>query len=106
MLQYSLLDRRAEESVLPFLLEKGIGVLARGALAKGLLVDKPAAPYLNYGPADVARAAGAILSLSETNRNSAHTALQFVLKNPAITSPVTGLGTIEKLADTGAAGCT
>src|SRR5258708_38631374 len=96
MLQYSLLDRRAEESVLPFLLEKGIGVLARGALAKGLLVDKPAAPYLNYGPADVARAALAILALSETNRNSAHTALQFVLKNPPITTAVTSLRTMKQ----------
>lgn len=99
MLQYSLLDRRAEERVLPLLQERGMGVLARGALAKGLLVDKPAAPYLNYGAEDVARAADTIFSLSGTNRNSAHTALQFVLKNPAITSAVTGLRTIEQLED-------
>jgi aryl-alcohol dehydrogenase-like predicted oxidoreductase len=104
MVQYSLLDRRAEESVLPLLREKGIGVLARGPVAKGLLVDKPAAAYLNYGAAAVSRAAGAVLSLSGTNRSPARTALQFVLGNPAITSAVTGLRTIRQLED--AAGAT
>jgi aryl-alcohol dehydrogenase-like predicted oxidoreductase len=99
MMQYSLLDRRAEESVLPLLREKGIGVLARGPVARGLLVDKPAAAYLNYGEEAVSRAAGAILSLSGTNRSPACTALQFVLGNPAITSAVTGLRTIGQLED-------
>ncbi|HEY4205414.1 MAG TPA: aldo/keto reductase [Puia sp.] len=99
MLQYSLLDRRAEESVLPLLREKGIGVLARGPVAKGLLAGKPAEPYLNYGAGEVSRMAGAVFSLSGTNRNSARTALQFVLENPAITSAVTGIRTIGQLED-------
>jgi aryl-alcohol dehydrogenase-like predicted oxidoreductase len=99
MLQYSLLDRRAEESVLPLLQQKGIGVLARGPLAKGLLVDKPVSPYLNYGEKEVARAAGALLSLSGKNRSPACIALQFILENPAITSAVTGIRTIEQLED-------
>ena len=99
LLQYSLLDRRAEENILPWLQEKGIGVLVRGALAKGLLVDKPATSYLNYGEEEVSRAAGVVLSLSGTKRKSAHTALQFVLKNPAVTSIVTGLRTIGQLEE-------
>lgn len=99
MLQYSLLDRRAEESMLPLLAGKGVGVLARGPVAKGLLVDKPAAAYLNYGEDAVSRAAAAIRSLSGTNRSPACTALQFVLGNPAITSAVTGLRTIGQLED-------
>jgi aryl-alcohol dehydrogenase-like predicted oxidoreductase len=99
MLQYSLLDRRAEESVLPLLREKGIGVLARGPVAKGLLVDKPAAGYLNYGEEAVSRLAGAVHSLSGTSRSAACTALQFVLGNPAVTSAVTGLRTIGQLED-------
>ncbi|MFI5195282.1 MAG: aldo/keto reductase, partial [Chitinophagales bacterium] len=48
MMQYSLLDRRPEESMLDLLHKKQIGVLARGSVASGLLVSKPAAPYLNY----------------------------------------------------------
>jgi aryl-alcohol dehydrogenase-like predicted oxidoreductase len=40
MLQYSLLDRRPEESVLPLLQSKGISVMARGALAQGMLAGK------------------------------------------------------------------
>jgi len=101
MLQYSLLDRRGEESVLPLLAEKGISVLARGALAKGLLINKPAAPYLDYGAEEVARAANAIHSLSGKNREPAQTALQFVLRNPAVTTAVTGLRTIEQLENLG-----
>ena len=104
MLQYSLLDRRAEETVLPLLRERGIGVLARGPVAKGLLAGKPAESYLNYGETEVSRAAGGIFSLSGTNRSSARTALQFVLENPAVTSAVIGLRTIGQLED--AAGAT
>jgi aryl-alcohol dehydrogenase-like predicted oxidoreductase len=103
MLQYSLLDRRAEESVLPLLRDEGIGVLARGPLARGLLVNKSAAPYLNYGETEVARTAGALLSLSGTKRHPAATALQFVLENPAVTSAVTGLRTMEQLENAVAA---
>jgi aryl-alcohol dehydrogenase-like predicted oxidoreductase len=99
MLQYNLLDRRAEETVLPWLQANGTGVLVRGALAKGLLVDKPVTPYLNYGEEEVSRAADIILSLSGTKRKKAHTALQFVLKNPAVTSVVAGLRTIEQLEE-------
>ena len=40
MMQYSLLDRRPEEEMLSLLKENQIGVLARGTVAKGLLVSK------------------------------------------------------------------
>ena len=48
MMQYSLLDRRPEESCLQLLQGHNIGVLVRGSVAGGLLVNKPAKPYLNY----------------------------------------------------------
>ncbi|HTI07365.1 MAG TPA: aldo/keto reductase [Puia sp.] len=99
MLQYSLLDRRAEETLLPLLQAEGIGVLARGPLAKGLLVNKSATSYLNYGEEEVARVAGALHSLSGTKRSPGGTALQFVLENPAVTSAVTGLRTRVQLED-------
>jgi len=45
MMQYSLLDRRSEETALNLLGENNIGVLARGSLAQGLLAGKPAKDY-------------------------------------------------------------
>ena len=97
MMQYSLLDRRPEEEMLQLLLQNKIAVLSRGALAKGLLVDKPADAFLNYSPDQVRQAAGAVNKLSGAQRSSAHTALQYVLHHPAITSAVVGIRTIEQL---------
>ncbi len=99
MMQYSLLDRRPEESCLPLLQQHHIGVLARGTLAKGLLVNKPAAPYLHYDENAVQKAAAAIQSLSSPQRSTAQTALQFVLQNSAVQSAVTGISNAQQLED-------
>src|SRR5690606_31846925 len=48
MMQYSLLDRRPEESCLPLLAEKRITVLARGTVAGGLLINKAPKEYLEH----------------------------------------------------------
>jgi len=98
MSQYSLLDRRPEESVFPLLKEKNIGVLVRGALAQGILVNKPARDYLNLSANMVHRAATAIKEISE-GRSSTQTALQFVLKNPAVTAAVVGVRTLDQITD-------
>jgi aryl-alcohol dehydrogenase-like predicted oxidoreductase len=103
MMQYSLLDRRPEEAVLPLLLEKNIGVLARGSVAGGLLADKPAAAYLQYEEKQVATAAAAIRQLSTNGRSNAQTAIQFVLHHPAITAAIVGIRTMEQLQDAVAA---
>jgi len=55
MMQYSLLDRRPEESVLPLLAANNIAVMVRGAVAKGLLVDKPVKEYLEYSVEEVGK---------------------------------------------------
>lgn len=99
MMQYSLLDRRPEETCLDLLADTGIAVLARGALAQGLLVDKPAAPYLDRTEEEVKAAADAVSSLSGPARSKAQTALQYVLANPAISSAVAGIRTMEQLED-------
>lgn len=99
MTQYSLLDRRPEESILQLLHENNIGVLVRGSVASGLLVDKAAKPYLNFNESQVAAAAKAIQSVSSMDRNSAQTAIQYVLKNPAITAAVVGIRTMEQLKE-------
>lgn len=99
MMQYSLLDRRPEEECLQLLQEHNIGVLARGSVAKGLLVSKPAAPYLNYSAEQVQKAAAAVKALSTAPRGAAQTALRFVLQHPAISSAVVGIRTAEQLDD-------
>jgi aryl-alcohol dehydrogenase-like predicted oxidoreductase len=99
MMQYSLLDRRPEETCLPLLKKHNIGVLARGSVASGLLANKPPVKYLNHTAEEVLRAAAAINSLSGPGRTAAQTAIQFVLAHSAITSAVVGIRTIEQLKD-------
>lgn len=99
MMQYSLLDRRPEETCFSLLQQNNIGVLARGSVAQGLFINKPAKAYLNYNEEEVRQAAKAVASLSSNQRSAAQTALQFVLQNPAVTSAVAGIRTLEQLED-------
>lgn len=99
MMQYSLLDRRPEETCLPLLQQHGISVVTRGSVAQGLLIDKPAKEYLNYSADQVGKSAQAIQDLSGAKRSAGQTALQFVLQHPAITSAVVGIRTIDQLED-------
>ena len=99
MIQYSLLDRRPEEEMLSYLYENEVGVLARGSVAKGLLLSKPAEPYLNYSAAQVALAAQAVRSVSDKLFKPSKTAIQFVLHHPAISSAMVGIRTLEQLQD-------
>lgn len=98
MMQYSLLDRRPEESCLKLLINNNIGVIARGTLAKGLLIDKPATDYLNYSAKEVEITANSVKSLSQNNRSAVNVALGYVLKHSAINSSVVGIRTSEQLA--------
>jgi aryl-alcohol dehydrogenase-like predicted oxidoreductase len=97
MMQYSLLDRRPEEEMLPFLYENKVGVLARGVLAKGLLVSKPAEPFLNYSTEQVAEAARRISEISLNDRSSTATSIHFALNHPSISSVVIGIRTKDQL---------
>lgn len=99
MMQYSLLDRRPEETCLPLLYENNIGVLARGSVGGGLLVNKPGKNYLNYSEQQVQNAAAAVAQVSGAERSAAQTSIQFVLDNPAITSAVVGIRTADQLEE-------
>jgi aryl-alcohol dehydrogenase-like predicted oxidoreductase len=103
MMQYSLLDRRPEETCLQLLQDNKIGVLARGAVAQGLLINKPPKTYLNYSPQEVEQAAAAVHKVSNDKRNAAQTALRYVLQHPAITTAVAGIRTKEQLDEAVAA---
>jgi aryl-alcohol dehydrogenase-like predicted oxidoreductase len=97
MMQYSLLDRRPEETCFELLEKNNIGVLARGSVAKGLLLDKPAEVYLNYSAAETSKAATAVDLLSNEKRNPAQTALRFVLNQKSIAAAVVGIRTLKQL---------
>jgi len=99
MMQYSLLDRRPEEACLSLLKQNNIGVLARGPVAKGLLVNKPAAPYLNYSGDEVSQAAKEVHALTTDLRGATQVALRFVLQQPAVTSAIVGIRTKEQLEE-------
>lgn len=99
MMQYSLLDRRPEESILPLLNEKQVGMLVRGGIAKGLLAGKPAEPYFSYKEEEITAAANAIASLSGAERSAAQTALRFVLDHPAVSAAVVGIRTLPQLEE-------
>ena len=104
MTQYSLLDRRPEEETLSLLQKNEIGVLARGTVASGLLADKPAKEYLNFTKEEVT----AILKEFNANipegKTPSVTATRYAIDNPAISTAVVGIRTMQQLKDALAAG--
>jgi aryl-alcohol dehydrogenase-like predicted oxidoreductase len=99
MTQYSLLDRRPEEETLEALHKNNIGVLVRGSVAQGLLINKPAKTYLDYSLDDVAKMNAVVHKISGKNRSATQTVIKYVLQHEAVTSSVVGMRTIEQVAD-------
>jgi aryl-alcohol dehydrogenase-like predicted oxidoreductase len=99
MMQYSLLDRRPEESVLSLLQESNISILARGVLTKGLLINKAPEPYLNYSKEEIQKIAKQVVSLSNEKRNPSQILLNFALSNPTVTTAVIGIRNTSQLLD-------
>ena len=97
MLQYSILDRRAEEKVLPQLNKNRIGALARGVLAKGITLKNSSSDYLNYDHKyiDILKDKLNVFSIEE--RTHIQTLLRWVLYNDKLTSAVVGIRTEEQL---------
>ncbi|WMJ74621.1 aldo/keto reductase [Cytophagaceae bacterium ABcell3] len=106
MMQYSLLDRRPEEACLELLKNNNISVLARGALAKGLLAGKPEQPYLGYSETEVKKVAEKIKNIASHDCHPSGVALRFALHHPAVATAVVGIRTSEQLIEAvGAANC-
>ena len=106
MLQYSLLDRRPEETVLDLLEANNIGVIARGPLAKGLLSDRNDAKladlrqgYLAHDSASIDLVRDTLKACSTQERHAVQTALRFVLEHPAITTTIPGASQLTQLQD-------
>lgn len=97
MCQYSLLDRRPEEFILPALSQSPVKLLARGVLAKGLLVDKPAKSYLNYSEKEVLQLNSWLNSLEVPKEAIA---LGSVLGDASVASAVIGASQADQLQAT------
>ena len=99
MLQYSLLDRRPEENVLNLLKENNVGVMVRGALAKGLLAGKEPKDYLQHDRESVEMLQESMKLLTREKIPLSHIALNYVLDHQAITTAVVGIRTMDQLQD-------
>ena len=97
MMQYGLLDRRPEESCISLLSRHNIGILARGVLGKGLLVNKEPESFLNYSEDEVGKVARALKMISSVSRPGDRVAVSWCLRNPAIRSAVVGIRTVGQL---------
>lgn len=99
MLQYSLLDRKQEAQVLDMIRQKGLGVIVRGALAKGLLGNKPATDYQEHNSQKVAAIQKGLNAMASPQRSAAQIALQFCLGHPAITTIACGMSRSSQLIE-------
>lgn len=99
MTQYSLLDRRPEEATLNLLKENNIGVVTRGTVALGLLIDKKAKPYLNWSEEEVHHAKEIVQKITTDKRGASQIAIRYVLQHPAVTSAIIGMHTLQQLEE-------
>jgi aryl-alcohol dehydrogenase-like predicted oxidoreductase len=106
MMQYSLLDRRPEETALPFLSEHGISVVCRGSLAKGLLTEKiwtefsdsiHSKGYLDYSPAEIQELLKELKEKVVVDRTLTEIGLKYCLANPAVAAIVVGASSPEQV---------
>lgn len=99
MLQYNLLDRRAEEEVLGMLEEQGVGVLVRGVLAKGVLAQKNRSVNLDNNKEPIDILIDKMKSFSIEKNTISQLAIQWVLSYSSVTSALVGVRTLDQLKD-------
>jgi len=104
MMQFSILDRRPEEEALPLLDEKGISVVTRGTVAKGMLSDKmlekaSAKGYLDYTYEELQELLPSLKENLASTRSLAEVAIQYNLAHPAVASVVAGASTVEQIKE-------
>ncbi|BAC13808.1 oxidoreductase [Oceanobacillus iheyensis HTE831] len=106
MTQYSLLDRRPEEEILPLSLENNISVVCRGPLAKGLVSNqmkdiiekKGENGYLNYSYEELVKL-NERLNEIRSDYSIQELAMHYVGDHPAVTSTVFGASSLNQLEE-------
>ncbi|OZB95510.1 aldo/keto reductase [Paenibacillus sp. XY044] len=108
MSQYSILDRRPEEEVLPLLAEHNISVIARGPVASGVLTGQGGAKvekgYLDYSPDELIQIREQLQHLVKNDRSMGQTAIRYALANPVVATAIAGASSLEQLIHNTAAG--
>ncbi len=110
-LEYSILNRKAERQILPYLQEHGIGAVIRGPLQKGLLTGK-FTPETSFPEDDVRHGwpgqewyrrdldrVGRLRALTGEGQTMGQIALRFVLSHPAVTSAIPGGKTPQQVEE-------
>jgi aryl-alcohol dehydrogenase-like predicted oxidoreductase len=101
MSQYSLLDRRPEETTLPILAESRIGLIARGPLAGGILTENGSAKaergYLDYTSEELADVRAKLESLTEDGRDLEQIAIRYVRSSPSVSIVLAGASSAKQL---------
>ncbi|WP_027093087.1 aldo/keto reductase [Cohnella thermotolerans] len=96
---YSMVDRRAEETVLPLLQEKGISVIARGPLASGALAAnrQPVQGVPDYELAELIALREQLQQLVTAERSLTQLAIRYSLSHPAVAVAIPGASSREQL---------
>lgn len=99
MNQYSILDRRAEEEVLPLLQERGISVIVRGPVASGALAKNKdvAKGYLDHSVEEIVAVREKLASLVNSSRSMSQLAIRYSLSHPAVATVIPGASSREQL---------
>ena len=117
--RFNMIQSEPQERLLPYCLERGIGVIPHSPLAKGFLTGKYRAGHQfpeddernnhPYFPAHVLKKTFAAVELlrdwsSDHGRSLAELAIAWTLANPAVTSSIVGAKTPEQARANAAAG--
>ncbi|SFE78980.1 Predicted oxidoreductase [Paenibacillus catalpae] len=99
MNQYSIVDRRAEETVLPLLEEKGISMIVRGPVASGALAAnrQPSKAVPDYELEELLQLRGQLEQLTSEGRSLSQLAIRYSLSHPAVAVAIPGASSREQL---------
>lgn len=99
MNQYSIVDRRAEETVLSLLQERGISVIARGPVASGALAAgrEPVKGVTDYELDELVALRQSLEPLTSPARSLTQLAIRYSLGHPAVAAVVPGASSREQL---------
>ncbi|WP_284241089.1 aldo/keto reductase [Paenibacillus glycanilyticus] len=99
MNQYSIVDRRAEETVLPLLADKGISMIARGPVASGALAAnrQPSKGVLDYELEELLALRGQLEQLTHEGRSLSQLAIRYSLAHPSVAVAIPGASSREQL---------
>jgi len=97
--RYTLLDRSADEELLPLCAERGITVIAGGVFNSGVLADGDTYDYAEAPPAVRERATELREICARHDVPLAAAAVQFPLRNPAVAAVLVGCRTTHEVEE-------